>query len=258
MALLDLADPIMWRAAGTFIRAHAENVANIVECFSVLHSTGLLAEQGVCPCSIPDRDHCTARCKSVLDQFHTPNGGYARARGEPASLYHTFLGILCEQMLGLSPLGPPIRTLLRKRLRADGGYSDLGQTERGETNPTAAAVALLKIFGALEGENVESTAEFLATMQRADGGFAAHQEAPASDLLSTFTALVSLADLNRLRCVNLASVGRFVRALASEHGGVRGSILDNEPDVEYTYYGLGVLGLLALTARHAQRERGNQ
>jgi hypothetical protein len=52
--------------------------------------------------------------------------------------------------------------------------------------------------------------------------------------------------LDAARCVRLGDLGRFVRSLSSPEGGFRGAPAATQPDVEYTFYGLATLGLLAL------------
>ena len=82
-------------------------------------------------------------------------------------------------------------------------------------------------------------------MQRAEGGLSAHVAAPGPDLLSTFTGLVAAGELSCLDRLRLGDVARFARALVCEGGGFRGALSDDRPDVEYTYYGLGAVAVLA-------------
>jgi len=160
-------------------------------------------------------------------------------------LYHTFLAALCLELLdGCRPDPAAVVRLVQQRSRPDGGLCDLGEAERGETNPTAAGVALLAMAKALDRPRAQAIARFLALMQRPDGGFAAHGDAPVSDLLSTFTAVVSLAALRSLAAVRRADVARSVRRLEALPGGFCGAAVGDDPDAEYTYYGLGVVGIL--------------
>jgi hypothetical protein len=77
-----------------------------------------------------------------------------------------------------------------------------------------------------------------------DGGFKAVKNAPVADLLSTAVVLYAHYfngdDLRLIKpeCLN------FVDSLYSD-GGFGGNILDPEPDIEYTFYGLLALGSLA-------------
>ena len=133
------------------------------------------------------------------------------------------------------------RRLVLSRRSPAGGFADTLETETPGTNPTAAGVGLLRILDALD----QRAAAFLLAQQRPDGGFAAHPAAPVSDLLSTFTALVALADAGAIRRARLADVGRFVQRLALPSGGFAPVLADDSSDVEYTFYGLGSLALLA-------------
>ena len=81
-------------------------------------------------------------------------------------------------------------------------------------------------------------------MQNAEGGLRANTRIPVADLLSTFTALVSLADLDALSAVDLAAARHYAEILEQPAGGFRGGAWDDAADVEYTFYGLGTLALL--------------
>jgi geranylgeranyl transferase type-2 subunit beta len=82
-------------------------------------------------------------------------------------------------------------------------------------------------------------------MQTDEGGLRANTRIPIADLLSTFTGLLTLQDLNAGAAVDLAAVLRFARSLELESGGFHGAEWDPAHDVEYTFYGLGTLALLA-------------
>jgi geranylgeranyl transferase type-2 subunit beta len=57
-----------------------------------------------------------------------------------------------------------------------------------------------------------------------------------------------LQDLGGAEQIDLAAMRRFAESMALEDGGFRGAEWDTAHDVEYTFYGLGTLGLLT---RHA-------
>jgi prenyltransferase beta subunit len=95
----------------------------------------------------------------------------------------------------------------------------------------------------MAGENAGAeTINFLTAMQSPAGGLRAHSGAGA-DMLSTFTGIMTLLQANELRRLNLPSIARFTAACADPDGGFAACPGDM-PDVEYTYYGLAVLGLL--------------
>jgi geranylgeranyl transferase type-2 subunit beta len=81
-------------------------------------------------------------------------------------------------------------------------------------------------------------------MQTDEGGLRANTRIPIADLLSTFTGLLTLADLGAAAEIDLPAVRRFAQSLALEEGGFRGAEWDPAHDIEYTFYGLGTLGLL--------------
>ena len=82
-------------------------------------------------------------------------------------------------------------------------------------------------------------------MASPEGGLRANARAPLADLLSTFTGAWTLDQLNALNRLDLNSIRSYVQALELNSGGFRAGLWDNRSDVEYTFYGLGVLGLLS-------------
>jgi geranylgeranyl transferase type-2 subunit beta len=73
----------------------------------------------------------------------------------------------------------------------------------------------------------------------------ANGRAPLADLLSTFTATWTLAEVGGLGCLVPGQVLRYARGLERPEGGFHGGLWDEGCDVEYTFYGLGVLALLS-------------
>ena len=76
-------------------------------------------------------------------------------------------------------------------------------------------------------------------------GWIANTRIPIADLLSTFTGLLTLFDLNAPDAIQLPPARRFVESLAQPAGGFFAAAWDTAADVEYTFYGLGSLALLA-------------
>ncbi len=163
--------------------------------------------------------------------------------------YAVFLGSLCLELLHEER--PAEETLLAAlgALRASaGGFRRSEETSLPQTNATAAALSVLVRLDETPPEWVEAGTAFLAAQQTGDGGFRATPAVPAGDLLSSFTALTALHEAGAMRALRLAPLGRFARGLACAGGGFAGSARDPGPDAEYTYYGLGVLSLLAWAA----------
>ena len=120
---------------------------------------------------------------------------------------------------------------------------------RGGTNPTAAAVGLLQLTAphgdALLAEVRDGVVDFLAEMASPEGGLRANGRAPLADLLSTFTASWTLHQLGALDRIDADEVRAFAESSERLDGGFHGGIWDEGCDVEYTFYGLGVLGLFS-------------
>src|SRR5262249_2655188 len=150
------------------------------------------------------------------------------------------------QLLGKAlPQPEKLAAFVESRRREDGGYVELAPMKRGGTNPTAAAVGLLQLLGdgRLPAELATSLSRFFIEMRGAEGGLRANGRIPASDLLSTFTGCWTLAQLGRLDQLDPAPIRMYARSLAQPGGGFRGNAWDDCTDVEYTFYGLGVLAL---------------
>jgi geranylgeranyl transferase type-2 subunit beta len=63
-------------------------------------------------------------------------------------------------------------------------------------------------------------------------------------LLSTFTACVTLADLEQLEEADQDAALKYVQSMEQPTGGFRGFEFDPADDIEYTFYGLGALAML--------------
>ena len=87
--------------------------------------------------------------------------------------------------------------------------------------------------------------DFLLDAQIDEGGFRANTRIPTADVLSTFTGLLTLGDLQALHEIDVAAARRYVQSMELPSGGFLGGIWDEATDVEYTFYGLGGLALLA-------------
>ena len=154
---------------------------------------------------------------------------------------------LTYELLGQQPPRPKaLIQFVYDRQRDDGGFVEIKQMKNSGTNPTAAAVALLSLIGGLDAELTQDVREFLRLVWTSEGGFQANQRIPFADGLSTFTGLLTVQDLKFENFVSEVSIERYmVEWLEFPTGGFRGASWDTDADVEYTFYGLGVLALLA-------------
>jgi geranylgeranyl transferase type-2 subunit beta len=188
---------------------------------------------------------------TALETFRRADGGYAKTHeGGAGSTYHTFLAVLCYELLGrTTPDADSIVRFLLSRRREDGGFVEIGPMRRGGTNPTAAAAVLLRRFGAADADVLAGDARFLDLVRGDEGGLRANTQIPFCDLLSTFTGLLTAHELGLADRIDARACADFVESLEERGGGFRGAVWDEEADPEYTFYGLGSLALLGAARR---------
>jgi geranylgeranyl transferase type-2 subunit beta len=233
--------------AAAFVREQAGKPTNIIDYVSLLYAVGLIRAAGGPDLLAGQPADGADALAAALETHRSPDGGYAKKAGAAmGSTYHTFLAALVYGMIQRPlPESERIVDFLKSRRRDDGGFAELPVMKRSGTNPTAAAVALAGMLDAGV-ELTRGTTNALAALQSpVEGGFHANRSAPAADLLSTFTALLTLEELGARDCVNRDAARLFVESLATSSGGFRAGAWDDQPDVEYTFYGLGSLALLA-------------
>lgn len=185
-----------------------------------------------------------------LERLRTTDGGYAKSeQGALGSTYHTFLVVLIYQMIGLEiPAANDLIQFLYDMQRDDGGFVEISPMKRSGTNPTAAAVATLLILNAMDDELRQDVGDFLTQVKSSEGGFQANTRIPFADGLSTFTGLLTAQDLDLdlNSFIDQVQLRKFMTEwLEFPTGGFRGASWDEQADVEYTFYGLGVLALLS-------------
>ncbi len=230
-----------------FLHQRMNSKAQVVDLLSLIYS-GILLEltAGVdvfseCP------DQWREGLAAELEALRRDDGGYAKAaEGKKSSTYYTFLVLLCHQMIDIATPDPAaIVEFILSQHREDGGFVEIAPMRRSGTNPTAAAIGALKTLDQLSSDIATGVADFLAEMQTDEGGLRANTRIPVADLLSTFTGLLTLMDLNAEQLVDAAAVGKYAEALQDEDGGFHGADWDTGKDVEYTFYGLGTLALVS-------------
>jgi geranylgeranyl transferase type-2 subunit beta len=254
LSVLGGLSPALCEKAAGFLGSSLRSEASVVDFFSLLYSILLVQVNGgpdVLGGSPPDWPE---RVAQTLEGLRTQDGGYAKAPGNASgSTYHSFLVALCYQLLGREVPEPQrLIQFVLSRHRDDGGFVEIAPMRRGGTNPTAAAVGVLQILEGLgegrEGftpEIREGVIAFLADMPSFEGGMRANGRAPLADLLSTFTGCWTLSELGALGRVDGEGMLNYAHSAERAEGGFRGGLWDEGHDVEYTFYGLGVLGLLS-------------
>jgi geranylgeranyl transferase type-2 subunit beta len=220
---------------------------NAVDLLSWLYSAIVVeASQGGGVLSEKPAEFAAEVLRSLL-QLRTADGGFSRTtEGAAGSTYQSFMCALVFELLGQQiPRRNALVQFLYDRQREDGGFVEIAPMKRSGTNPTAAAVALLKSLGAMDDEIAEDVLGFLTDVVSSEGGFQANTRIPFADGLSTFTGLLTAQDLGRRDLIPTEQMLAYVRGgLELESGGFRGAVWDQQADVEYTFYGLGILGLL--------------
>jgi geranylgeranyl transferase type-2 subunit beta len=250
LAVLNALTPeVCYRAAG-FLRPSLTQHASVVDFFSLLYSCALVQLGGGPDVLTDSPTDWPDRVAATLETFRTPDGGYGKSVGDRAgSTYHTFLVVLCYQLLGrdLSDVNK-LRAFINSRRREDGGFVEVAPMKRSGTNPTAAAVGVLQILAASPEQSRDETRSvipFVTDMTSSEGGLRANGRAPLADLLSTFTGTWTLSQLNALDQIDLQALRSYVQSLELSGGGFRAGLWDDHTDVEYTFYGLGVEALLS-------------
>jgi len=100
-------------------------------------------------------------------------------------------------------------------------------------------------LGALDHNERKRVRDFFSRVCSVEGGFQGHQRVPFADALSTFTGLLSCEQLGLGDVLDRDRLAAFVgSSLEMPSGGFRAAAWDDAADVEYTFYGLGILGLL--------------
>jgi geranylgeranyl transferase type-2 subunit beta len=233
--------------AAAFLTSRLSGQESIVDFLSLIYGATLL--QNAAGIDVFEHAEPTWRdaVAAALEKLRRDDGGYAKgAAGAASSTYHTFLVLLCLQLIERQPSRPlEIAAFLRSQTAEEGGFREIRASKRAGTNPTAAAIGALRILDDVDETTRLDTIGFLAEMQTDEGGLRANTRIPIADLLSTFTGLLTLQDLGGASEVDLPAVGRFASSLIREEGGFRGAEWDQAHDLEYTFYGLGTLGLLS-------------
>lgn len=234
--------------AAAFLRHQMQGKQTIVDFFSLFYAAQLLSISAgidLFSDSTPDwRDQVAG----MLHSLRRDDGGFAKApEGHAGSTYHTFLVMLVLELLE-RPLPEPERVLsfLEQQRSETGGWREIRASKRAGTNPTAAAAACLRMLGAPDGDQGNETIDFLLEMQTDEGGLRANTRIPIADLLSSFTGGLTLQDLGAFHELDVDAYQRFVDRLQLDEGGFRAAEWDDSHDVEYTFYGIGCLALLAL------------
>ena len=157
--------------------------------------------------------------------------------GDQYSPYSQFLMLTLKEDMGIETENyQEIITSLSSYHVENGGFSNIKGNKTATTNATVAALA---VKGQLSGYQKNVDVDYLYSLQDDSGGFSATPSAPVPDLLSTATALFML------KCYGVApriNPDNFIDAHWQPSGGFCATLMDENCDVEYTFYGLLALG----------------
>ena len=247
LALLGALDGETAERAARFLENKLADHAPIIDLLSLIYGAEMLKlSSGLDPFARADRQW-QAAVGETLESYRRDDGGYAKTpKSTMSSTYYTFLVALCYQLIGrpLTDSAQVVKFLLSRR-REEGGFVEIGVAGRSATNPTAAAVSLLKILDALDADVRRDAVRFLSQMQTDEGGLRANTRIPVADLLSTFTGLLTLAEVEALEEIDIPAAERYAYSLERSAGGFGAAVWDEASDVEYTFYGLGTVALVA-------------
>ena len=246
MAVLGGLDLEVAEKVAGYLKQQIRRQLTVIDLLSWLYSALVVQASGGEDVLSNTAENWPDRLAEMLEVFRAADGGYRKTEeGAAGSMYHSFLVVLCYELIG-RPLPQP-RKLLQfvfDRQRDDGGFVEIAPMKRSGTNPTAAGTAILTILGGLDEQVREDVHAFLKEVRSPEGGFLANSRIPFADGLSTFTGLLTAQDLGFDDLFDVAQVASFANSLEFSTGGFRGASWDEAADVEYTFYGLGILGLL--------------
>ena len=247
LAILGLLEGRVAERAAEFLKSRLTTHETIVDLLSLVYSVKLIEAACGLDTLAASREGWSTRLAELLHTLRRPDGGFSKSlEGQAGSTYQTFLVLLCLELIEQPcPDAQAAAAFLMKQRQGDGGFLEIRVAKRSGTNPTAAAIGALQVLKQLSDDIGTSAAGFLADLQTDEGGFQANTRIPLPDLLSSFTACVTLADLDYLDSIDTQRVRGYAASMQQPTGGFRGFEFDPADDIEYCFYGLGLLALLA-------------
>ena len=233
--VLDRLDESIGKRAADFLRSRLEQRDSIIDLISLIFAAAI-CELAAGQVVLDDDGPWRTNVAKMLQSLRTADGGFAKTpEGRAGSTYQTFLSVLCLELIE-QPVDSPdaIVRFLQSQADSEGGFLEIRAAKRPGVNPTAAAIGTFKSLGRLTIDEHLSTEE---------GGLTANTRIPFADLLSSFTGLLTLADLNASDQIDVSAIARYAMSMQADGGGFCGFALDQTADVEYSFYGLATLSL---------------
>ena len=226
-------------AVASYVRGQEKRLTGIVDCFNFLNCVRMLDGWGI---------SISVDVELILHQIETcrtSDFGFRKGLSDSSSIYAAFLAALCFDMLGTEDqMLLSYMDSITGLSGIDGGFPESEADAASQLNSTAAAVSLIAYMKAGSPDDISRHLQYIAGAQKNDGGFVASGNISCGDLLSSFSAVAALAFLGNLEMINLRQITRFLKSVETPGGGFRACLDDPEADVEYTYYGVGILGIL--------------
>jgi geranylgeranyl transferase type-2 subunit beta len=247
LMILDELDATAAERIAGFLKSQPLNELSVVDVVSWMYSALAVQLAGGGDVLAEADPNWADELVAQLEGHRRADGGYAKTHeGAAGSTYTSFLVALTYELLGRDiPKPNSLVQFIFDRQRDDGGFVEIAPMRRSGTNPTAAAIAILRMFDSVDDEIREDITHFLRDARSGEGGFQANSRVPFADGLSTFTGLLTAQDLGLDGILLSAHVREFLTSeLEFPTGGFRGATWDDQADVEYTFYGLGILALL--------------
>jgi len=252
LAILGCEDAPMQKRASEYLRGQLQQSVSVIDLLSLVFSARLLESWSGMSAFAEADDNWPTSVANLFENLRRADGGYAKTiEGQASSTYQTFLILLAYELLELSlPQPAQAAQFLLGQQRDDGGFVEIGVMRRSGTNPTAAAIGGLLVLEPQVGKPLLSdplssrVADFLFSNLTDEGGLRANTQIPIADLLSTYTGLQTIHDLGAWNKVDLAATRAFLEPLQQASGGFFAATWDTVADVEYTFYGTALLGLL--------------
>ncbi len=178
----------------------------------------------------------------VITKYKSEDEGFnhLKRHAEYASVYANFLAYGLFEDLYLSK-GERIKIAesCKELMLENGSFVNHPKSTHGISSTTAAGIILLNSIGSL----IFESSEWLKEQIQPHGGFLAGEDVPVADVLSTATSLLALEIVGTADDKIKEKAVAFVNLHWLDAGGFFGSIADQIPDVEYTFYGLLAIGV---------------
>jgi geranylgeranyl transferase type-2 subunit beta len=178
----------------------------------------------------------------TIDSYKSDNEGFnhLEKHSKYASVYANFLayGLFEDLYLGKGERIKIAESCMELMLE-NGSFVNHLKSKQGISSTTAAGIILLNSIG----KPIFESSEWLKEQIQSHGGFLAGEDVPVADVLSTATSLLALGIVGTADDGIKGKAVEFVNLHWHDAGGFFGSIADQIPDVEYTFYGLLTLGV---------------